>query len=64
MDIFNVTGQLVRTLCRGEMRDGFHTVTWNGADESGQAVPAGVYFYRLTGNNGIWQETKKMILIK
>ncbi|MEW6686447.1 MAG: hypothetical protein AB1393_09640 [Candidatus Edwardsbacteria bacterium] len=37
-------------------------VVWDGKDESGKQVSAGVYFYRLSAGN--FTATKKMILVR
>ena len=47
---------------------GYRSITWQGKDQSGQAVPSGVYIYRLvaTPANGEHQfiATRKMLLLK
>ncbi|HQQ67462.1 MAG TPA: FlgD immunoglobulin-like domain containing protein, partial [Candidatus Cloacimonadota bacterium] len=62
LDIYNVKGQLVKTLFDGTAAFGRNSMIWNGTDNSGTAVTSGVYFYRLTtiGHN----ETRKMMLMK
>jgi hypothetical protein len=45
--LYGLAGELVRTLADGEMSAGQHEVTWDGRDQQGQPVSAGVYFYRL-----------------
>ena len=45
--VYNVAGQLVRTLADGAATPGYHRVSWDGRDDNGAAVKAGVYFYRL-----------------
>jgi len=60
--IFNVRGQLVRTLLDADLAAGEHTVQWNSQDEAGSQVSSGVYFYRLTA--GDVTATKKMTLLK
>jgi hypothetical protein len=50
--VFDVGGRVVRTLARASMPAGAHVVGWDGRDESGRRVPAGVYLYRLrAGSN-------------
>ena len=61
LEVFNVLGQHVATLVDGEQSEGFHTARWDGTDESGQAVAAGMYLYRLSGE-GV-QITRSMVLI-
>jgi flagellar hook assembly protein FlgD len=53
----------VRTLAAGEPTGaGRHEATWNGRDATGQAAPAGVYFYRLDA--GGQSLTRRMTLLK
>ena len=48
LDVFNALGQRMATLVDGEQGAGVYQVRWDGTDESGRAVAAGVYLYRLT----------------
>jgi flagellar hook assembly protein FlgD len=62
LGIYNLKGQLVKTLINGEMNSGIHRVQWNGLDEAGKPVSSGVYFYTLqSGNKTI---SHKMLLLK
>ena len=61
LEVFNLLGQRVATLVDGERPVGFHTASWDATDAAGQAVGAGVYLYRLTGD-GV-QATRSMLLI-
>jgi len=60
--VYNILGQLVRTLVDEEKPEGTYRVFWDGRDKNGQAVPSGVYFYRMQA--GDFSEVKKMILLK
>jgi subtilisin family serine protease len=54
LDVVDVAGRRLRTfdLSRGgAAAEG--TVGWDGLDESGRAVPAGIYFARLTTASGV-----------
>jgi len=51
LDIFNVLGQRVKTLVKGFLSAGNHTVKWNGCDDNGKKVSSGVYVYRLTAGD-------------
>lgn len=62
LDIYNISGQKVRTLLNANMAAGNHIVTWNGLDNSGRSVGSGVYFFKM--NSGKYTSTKKMILMK
>jgi hypothetical protein len=62
LKIYNVLGQVVRTLIDAELQPGAYTATWNGRDARGRPVAAGVYFYNLNANG--LRITKKMALIQ
>src|SRR5439155_19138366 len=48
LEIINVSGRRVRTLLRGSLGTGPRAVTWDGRDDRGQSVAAGIYFVRLS----------------
>ncbi len=60
--ILDVSGRTVALLASGFRSAGLHTVQWNGLDDTGAAVPAGVYFCRM--NAGPFTETRKLTLVK
>jgi hypothetical protein len=62
VEIFDVTGRLVRTLVDSKMPAGVHEVTWDGAAESGSTVPSGMYFYRMTADDFV--SAKKLVVSK
>ncbi len=62
LSIFNMKGQLVRTLVNGDLASGNHTVVWNGKDSSGRGVASGVYMYRMETEG--YAKTLKMMLMK
>ncbi|MCA9731832.1 VCBS repeat-containing protein [candidate division KSB1 bacterium] len=63
LKIYNVRGQLVKTLVNGQVQDaGLHEVTWNGLNEKGVHVASGVYVYSLEFGN--FRKTKSMTLLK
>ncbi len=61
LEVFNILGQRIATLVDGERPAGFHTASWDATDAAGEAVAAGVYLYRLSGE-GV-QATRSMLLI-
>ncbi len=63
LEVFNVLGQRVKLLASGRQLAGSYSVTWDGQNNYGVSVPAGVYFYQLRTDTG-FQETRKMLLIK
>jgi len=60
--IYNILGQQIRTLVNSPMNSGFHRLLWNGYNDRGQQVAAGVYFYLLEA--GPFRQSRKMTLIK
>ena len=61
LEVLNVLGQRLATLVDAEQPAGFHTATWDGTDASGRGVAAGVYLYRLVGNEV--RLTRSMVLL-
>jgi 1,4-alpha-glucan branching enzyme len=47
LDVMDLAGRRVATLADGPVTAGERRSVWNGADDAGRAVPAGVYFARL-----------------
>ncbi len=45
--VYNLAGRLVDTLHEGQLPPGRHEVRWSGADNRGQPVASGIYFYEL-----------------
>ncbi|MCK5595828.1 MAG: T9SS type A sorting domain-containing protein, partial [Candidatus Eisenbacteria sp.] len=60
--VYNVAGRLVRTLVDGEVDPGYHSVVWDGRDNSGVEVGSGVYFCRMEAEG--FDDTTKMVLLK
>jgi hypothetical protein len=48
LEIFDVSGRLVRTLLQGSVEAGEHAVAWDGRNGGGRRAGAGVYFVRLS----------------
>jgi uncharacterized membrane protein len=59
--VFSVQGRLVRTIVDGQVEAGRHQRRWDGRDDRGRGVAAGVYFYRLEAKD--FDRTRKMILL-
>ena len=60
--IYNIQGQLIRTLVDEDKSAGGYTVRWNGRGDSGEMAANGVYIYRLETSRQIL--SGRMILIK
>ena len=64
LKVFNIKGELVKTVCKGRFDSGSHSVVWNGKDNNMKQVASGIYFYRLQTSDNKVNLTQKMILIK
>jgi len=62
LNIYNVAGQRVRSLAEGIQNPGSHKIRWDGRDEAGYRVAAGVYFCALETEDGF--VSRKMLLVK
>ena len=62
LTIYNVRGQLVRTLVNEQKPAGYHSVMWDGRSDNGMQVSSGIYFYKIQAGKFI--KTKKMVLLK
>ena len=60
--IFDTAGKKITTLFRENQSAGKKAVTWDGKNQDGMLVSAGVYYFRLSSNNII--ETKKLLMVK
>jgi hypothetical protein len=60
--IYNIRGQVVRTLVDEYKPAGYHYEIWDGKNTAGQEIASGIYTYRLEANG--FNASKKMLLIK
>lgn len=51
LKVFNVQGQLIKTIINQVQPAGVHKVSWDGTDMTNSIVPSGVYFYQLEAND-------------
>ena len=57
LSVYNLLGEKVETLFAGQQHAGAHQVQWNAA-----GYASGIYYYYLKA--GLYQESRKMILLK
>jgi len=62
LNVYNILGQVVRTLVDEELPAGPHSVTWDGKNGQGSEVASGVYFYRIKAGN--FESTERMTLLR
>ena len=60
--VYDVTGRLVRPLAAGALPVGSREIGWDGRDETGAKVSAGVYYLRLDAHDT--QGTRKLVVIR
>ena len=63
LTVYNVVGQVVRTLVAEHQSAGRYAVEWDATDDNGHSLSSGMYFYRLQAG-GEFREVKKMLLLK
>lgn len=62
LTIYNLLGQRVATLVKGQQEAGPHTLVWDGRDGQGKKLASGVYFYRLQASAQV--QTRKLLLLR
>jgi len=62
LNVYNMRGQLIRTLVDEVKSEGSYQIQWDGTDNYGRRVSSGVYFYRIT--TGEFSQTRKMVILK
>ncbi|MCB0299506.1 MAG: T9SS type A sorting domain-containing protein, partial [Calditrichaeota bacterium] len=62
LSIYNILGDLVKSLVSETQAPGEKVILWDGTNQSGAAVASGFYFYKLSA--GDVQQTRRMLLIR
>lgn len=60
--VYNVAGQLVKTLVDGPQAADFYRVTWNGETDKGTRATNGVYFCTIQANE--FSATRRMVKLR
>jgi hypothetical protein len=60
--VYNVSGQVVKTLVDSKQEVGYKSVTWDGRNDHGVRVGSGVYLYRMEA--GSFMATRKMVVVR
>jgi hypothetical protein len=63
LTIFNMKGQITTTLINNHLKQGDHSIAWNGRDNDGKLVSTGIYFYCLSVDGKI-KAIGRSILLK
>ncbi|MBL4593906.1 MAG: type IX secretion system sortase PorU, partial [Flavobacteriales bacterium] len=69
VQIFTVSGKLVKTLEKHVLNEGFRStsITWDGLDQYGDRIGRGVYVYRLkvrTENYSVAEKYEKLVILR
>jgi hypothetical protein len=60
--IYDLLGREIILLENRPFNAGYHQVVWQGRDKYGNAIPSGMYFYRMEANG--FSSTRKMVFLK
>ena len=60
--VYDILGRHVMTLVNTSQTAGYKSIKWNGTNDHGQLVSAGMYFYHLQA--GKFSKVRKMVLLK
>ncbi len=62
IEVFDVAGHVVKTICRREQKAGMYQEQWDGTDGNGKAVASGLYFCKMVA--GDYEKIIRMSLVK
>ena len=63
--IYDITGRRVRLLLDERKEVGDHRITWDGANDNGEACPSGIYFARIVQwDLGFLGRHQKLVLVR
>lgn len=62
LELFDLAGRRVRTLCAEALGAGAHQRRWDGRDETGRAAPSGAYYARLAVDGA--SQMRKLSLVR
>jgi serine protease AprX len=62
LEVYNLAGQLVRTLVVGQKSAGTHVASWDTRDELDREVPSGIYLLRLETDD--LSTARKLVLLR
>jgi len=60
--VYDVSGRLVKSLIDDVYRPGCYTTVWDGCDDGGRRVAAGIYFVEFAADN--YEKVEKIILLQ
>lgn len=61
LEVFGIDGRRITTLQSGTCRPGIHNLAWDGTDDSGRKISAGLYFIRMETDG--FSDVRKLVII-
>ncbi len=62
LQVFNISGQIVRTLVDKKQTAGFYYIQWDGCDDRGLPMASGIYLLQM--KTSVFVQTRKMLLVR
>jgi poly-gamma-glutamate capsule biosynthesis protein CapA/YwtB (metallophosphatase superfamily) len=62
INVYNILGQEVKTLSKGEQPAGYKQIMWDGTDNQGRVLSAGIYFCHIQAGDD--QHSEKIIILQ
>jgi len=62
IQVYDVTGRLVRSLLAGNTAGGMHRVVWDGKDPQGNSLSSGIYFVQISAAQ--FTLTRRMLMMR
>lgn len=63
LKVYNLLGQVVRTLVDENLVPGSYELQWDGRDDAGRPLASGIYIYRLVAGER-FHKARKMVLLR
>ncbi|MBL7068046.1 MAG: T9SS type A sorting domain-containing protein, partial [Candidatus Marinimicrobia bacterium] len=63
LQVYNLNGELVRTLLNTSLSAGEYSFTWSGRDHQNRLVGTGIYLLQISGDRG-FSRTQKVIFLR
>jgi len=62
IDIYDISGKLVKQLFNENCQPGLYNITWDGSDQQNKLVATGIFYLRFTAKD--YQSVRQMLLLK
>lgn len=62
LQIYNISGQIIRHLRDIEQMPGYYTISWDGCNDLNMSLPSGIYFCKI--DTDIFKKVVKLSLLK